>query len=323
MLMKKQTTLEIYPIIAPSGLALKSINFYLVKQENSLTLIDAGMNDDVCWNALQKTLKERELSLTDLTGILLTHHHGDHVGLVNRITALHPIPVYAHSKSIPRLKRDTDFLSMRIEFYKQLYVEMGCGELGDKQVAYLFNAVDNNKDQKINGDIKVIKENKLLNFDVIHFPGHAPDQVAFFDKKQNLLLAGDLLIEHISSNALVEPDENGNRICTLVDHIDSLNRCLALRANAVYPGHGNIIYQPGPLIEKRLNSIETKSRKIFTLLESGITTGNELAKTFYKGKYIKEFPLVMSEIIGHLDYLDYKGKINKQYRKNVAHYSAR
>ncbi|MGE7602094.1 MBL fold metallo-hydrolase [Peribacillus sp. NPDC097675] len=323
MFMKKQTTLEIYPIIAPSERALKSINFYLVKQEKSLTLVDAGMNDDVCWDALQRTLKEHELTLTNLTEILLTHHHGDHVGLVNRITALHPIPVYAHSKSIPRLKRDPDFLNMRIEFYKQLYVQMGCGELGDKQVAYLFNAVDNNKDQKINCDIKEITKNQLVNFDVIHFPGHAPDQVAFLDKKQGLLLAGDLLIEHISSNALVEPDENGNRIRTLVDHIDSLNRCLALRANTVYPGHGNIIYQPGPLIEKRLHSIETKSQKIFALIESGITTGNELAMTFYKGKYNKEFPLVMSEIIGHLDYLDYKGKINKHYRNNVVHFTAR
>ena len=185
MLMNKQTTLEIYPIIAPSALSLKSINFYLVKQDKSLTLIDAGMNNEVCWNALQQTLKEHDLTLRDITEILLTHHHGDHVGLVNRITALHPIPVYAHSKSIPRLKRDPGLMSMRIEFYKQLYVQMGCGELGEKQVAYLFNAVDNNKDQKINCDIKVIKENQLLNFEVIHFPGHAPDQVAFLDKKQN------------------------------------------------------------------------------------------------------------------------------------------
>ncbi|MFJ7745796.1 hypothetical protein [Peribacillus sp. NPDC097295] len=88
-------------------------------------------------------------------------------------------------------------------------------------------------------------------------------------------------------------------------------------------GHGNIIYQPGPLIEKRLNSIEMKSQKFFTLLESGITTGNELAKAFYKGEYRNEFPLVMSEIIGHLDYVDYKGKINKHYRKNVVLYTAR
>ncbi|MFE4349325.1 MBL fold metallo-hydrolase [Peribacillus butanolivorans] len=318
--MKTNTLLEIYPIIAPSALSLKSINFYLVKQDESLTLVDAGMNDDVCWNALQNTLKENGFTIKDITEILLTHHHGDHVGLVNRINALHPIPVYAHSKSVPRLKRDPDFLSMRIEFYKQLYLQMGCGELGDKQVAYLFNAVDNNKDQRLNCDIIEITEKKWLNFEVIEFPGHAPDQIAFLDQKEKRLLAGDLLIEHISSNALVEPDENGNRMLTLVDHIDSLKRCLSLQINLILPGHGNIIEHPGSLIEKRLNSIESKSQKILALIESGISTGNELAKTFYKEKYVKEFPLVMSEIIGHLDYLEYQEKINKEIIKNVVHY---
>ncbi|MED3689019.1 MBL fold metallo-hydrolase [Peribacillus butanolivorans] len=318
--MKTNTLLEIYPIIAPSALSLKSINFYLVKQDESLTLVDAGMNDDVCWNALQNTLKENGFTIKDITEILLTHHHGDHVGLVNRITTLHPIPVYAHSKSVPRLKRDPDFLSMRIEFYKQLYLQMGCGELGDKQVAYLFNAVDNNKDQRLNCDIIEITEKKWLNFEVIEFPGHAPDQIAFLDQKEKRLLAGDLLIEHISSNALVEPDENGNRMLTLVDHIDSLKRCLSLQINLILPGHGNIIEHPGSLIEKRLNSIESKSQKILALIESGISTGNELAKTFYKEKYVKEFPLVMSEIIGHLDYLEYQEKINKEIIKNVVHY---
>ncbi|MFE4896968.1 MBL fold metallo-hydrolase [Peribacillus butanolivorans] len=318
--MKTNTLLEIYPIIAPSALSLKSINFYLVKQDESLTLVDAGMNDDVCWNALQNTLKENGFTIKDITEIFLTHHHGDHVGLVNRITALHSIPVYAHSKSVPRLKRDPDFLSMRIEFYKQLYLQMGCGELGDKQVAYLFNAVDNNKDQRLNCDIIEITEKKWLNFEVIEFPGHAPDQIAFLDQKEKRLLAGDLLIEHISSNALVEPDENGNRMLTLVDHIDSLKRCLSLQINLILPGHGYIIEHPGSLIEKRLNSIESKSQKILALIESGISTGNELAKTFYKEKYVKEFPLVMSEIIGHLDYLEYQERINKEIIKNVVHY---
>ncbi|MGE7760977.1 MBL fold metallo-hydrolase [Peribacillus sp. NPDC097895] len=320
--MKTNTKIKIFPIMAPSALSLKSINFYLVKQDESLTLVDAGMNDDICWNALQETLKKNGYTLKDITEILLTHHHGDHVGLVNRITSLYPIPVYAHTKSVPRLKRDPDFLSMRIEFYKQLYLEMGCGELGEKQVAYLFNAVDNNKDQKLNCDILEITEKQMLNFEVIEFPGHAPDQIAFLDKKEKQLLAGDLLIEHISSNALIEPDENGNRMLTLVDHIDSLKRCLALQVKLLLPGHGNIIEQPGPLIEKRLNSIERKSQKILAMIESGISTGNELAKEFYKQKYVTEFPLVMSEIIGQLDYLEYKGKVKKQTIENVVHYQA-
>ena len=100
------------------------------------------MNTDECWEALQNTLKQHSYSLCDITGILLTHHHSDHVGLVNRVVAKHDIPVYAHPNAIPRLKRDPEFLQMRVEFYKGLYEEMGCGEMGEKQVTYLQNAHD-------------------------------------------------------------------------------------------------------------------------------------------------------------------------------------
>lgn len=74
---------------------------------------------------------------------------------------------------------------------------------------------------------------------------------------------------------------------------------------------------------KKTQQHREKITKILTLIESGISTGNELAKEFYKQKYIAEFPLVMSEIIGHLDYLEYQGKVTKNLVENVVHYQAK
>ena len=107
---------------------------------------------------------------------------------------------------------------------------------------------------------------------------------------------------------------------TLVDHIHSFERCLALGADIVYPGHGNLIEQPRLLIEKRLQRIEEKSAKILELIKSGLNTANDVAKSFYQEKYIKEFPLVMSEVIGHIDYLEYQGKVEKKLSNKVFHY---
>ncbi|MFB4162934.1 MBL fold metallo-hydrolase [Alteribacillus sp. JSM 102045] len=59
------------------------------------------MNSGACWNSLLKTLRENGFSLLDIDQILLTHHHIDHIGLINRIISEHPIPVYAHTHSIP------------------------------------------------------------------------------------------------------------------------------------------------------------------------------------------------------------------------------
>jgi glyoxylase-like metal-dependent hydrolase (beta-lactamase superfamily II) len=310
---------EVFPIIVPDR-SLKSVNFYLVKRENSLSLIDAGWNNEECWNALTQVLRINGFSTKDLTEIILTHHHIDHIGLVNRIVSEHPIPVYTSPHSIPRLTRDLDFLEMRIEFYKKLYKEMGCGETAEQRIDYLIKAAIDNKDNTIQADIRAITDKSLFHFEIVEIPGHAPDQIAFLDPKENRVFAGDLLLEHISSNALVEPDYSGKRLPTLSQHIESLRKCMELNVELVYPGHGNLIKNPNELIKKRLDRVEIKGQRILELIKSGITTANDIAVTWYKDTYYNQFGLVMSEIIGHLDYLETQRKIEKQLINGVWQY---
>ncbi|MBT2729190.1 MBL fold metallo-hydrolase [Bacillus sp. ISL-75] len=316
----KKTGFEVFPIIIPDRSSLKSTNFYLVNQEHSLSLIDAGWNNEECWEGLINTLNNNGFTLKDLTEIILTHHHIDHIGLVNRITSEHPIKVYSHPDSILRLKRDPIFLDMRVEFYAQLYHEMGCGEDGEKHGAYLKKAVQKNKQNVIQGDVIEIFDKQLLNFNIIEVPGHSPDQIAFHEKKHNWLFAGDLLLEHISSNALVEPDSLGRRIPTLLQHIDSLKKCLELNVDLVFPGHGTLIDQPDSLILKRLDRIDAKAERIIHLIQSGCLTGSEIAQSYYKNTYYEQFSLVMSEIIGHLDYLEAQGRIKKELIRGIYGY---
>lgn len=310
---------EIIPIIVDVQSSLRSINFFLVKSNHSLTLVDAGLNNEACWNALEETLKKNGYALQDLTEIILTHNHIDHVGLVNRITAVHPIPVYAHRDAIPRLKRDPHFLQMRVEFFSQLYEEMGCGEAGYKQVAYLKESIDKNSQNALQAEIMPM-ERSHLNVQVIEVPGHSPDHIALYDQDNCRLISGDLLINHISSNALVEPDHTGQRLLTLLQHKQSLEKVADLPLNLVFPGHGTMITNPKELINNRLEGMEKKAEKIINLIRNGVSTGSELAQAYYRKKYSEQFSLVMSEIIGHLDYLEINGKITKQLKNGVWHY---
>lgn len=311
---------DVFPIIVPNQ-NLKTINFFLVKHENGLSLIDAGLDDETCWNALQAELDKNDLKLEDITEIILTHHHFDHVGLVNRIVALHPIPVFASPLSVPRLKRDPEFLENRISFYDNVYKEMGCGELGEKQIQYLRKSIKKNKHQAIQTDIKEIKHSQFLHYNVLSIPGHAPDHIAFWDKKRKWLFSGDLLLEHISSNAFIEPDANGNRLYSLVEQRDSLIQCSSLQAAIIFSGHGDMIEDPNSLIAKRLERIEDKAHRFLKLIQNGIATVNDLAETYYKKTYYDQFPLVVSEVVSHLDYLEIQRKVSKDFINGVWHYS--
>lgn len=317
MSLNKQS--KVYPVMVDVKSNLKTVNFYLIETGKSLILLDAGLNNEDNKKALRKSLHKNGFSLEDLTEIVLTHNHVDHVGLVNWITENHAIPVFAAEEAIPRLKRDREFLEMRLDFFAALYKEMGCGEEGDKQVAYLTKAIEENKSQSILPDITPIGRTHE-GFDVIEVPGHAPDQIALLDVNERELFAGDLLIEHISSNALIEPDDSGRRLPTLTQHKKSLEKVRDLKVKKVFSGHGRIIENPDTLLKRRLAGIDRKADRLKNVIKNGQATGSEIAQSYYGKMYDTQFSLVMSEIIGHLDYLEEKQQITKEMKNGVWHY---
>ena len=312
----------IYPIIVPTSSSLASINFYLVKNQDKLLLVDAGLNSEKCWSYFNDVLKENDFTLKDIDEIVLTHSHEDHTGIVNRILALHKIPVYAHENSGFRLKRDWSFLKKRVNFFKNLYSSMGCGMEGEQRIDVLSRKAKENTSQAINTEIILLKEGDWLDgFRVIETPGHWPDHISLYHPETGQLLAGDHLIQHISSNALIEPDEWGRKIPTLLQYEKSLLECQKYKLSVVYPGHGDAIDEPGKLIEKRLRGIERKSEKVNDIIRRiQPCTAAQVAQSYYEEKYYTEFSLVMSEIIGHLDRLEVLDRIEKREKGGVWHY---
>ena len=64
-------------------LRLSGTNCFLVKSRNKYILIDTGYEED--WELFQKQLIKYGVSLIEISHIILTHHHDDHCGLLNKI----------------------------------------------------------------------------------------------------------------------------------------------------------------------------------------------------------------------------------------------
>src|SRR4051812_27697194 len=105
-----------------SGFPVGAVNCYLVFGEK-LTLIDTGSNLPENMNILIKGLGERELTIQDIDQVLLTHHHLDHVGLLERILEVHPIPVLGHPNCRPWLKQEPALMNHYLEFSHQFLTE--------------------------------------------------------------------------------------------------------------------------------------------------------------------------------------------------------
>lgn len=255
----QKQSLHVYPIIVPTSSSLQSFNFYLVKNEGKLLLIDAGVDSGKCWKYLNQVLKKNGFDLGDIDKIILTHSHEDHIGLVNRIMDIHEIPVYAHKSAELRLNRDEEYIQSRISFFEDLYWKMGCEERGNNRIEELRKKAKTNESQAIKNKIIPLEDGASLDgLSVIETPGHWPDHIVLLHPESGILFGGDHLVEHVSSNALIEPDAQGERLYTLIQYEASLKKCRHYTLNTVYPGHGEIIEDPVALIEQRLQGIDRK-----------------------------------------------------------------
>ena len=77
-------------------------NFYLVEDDDRLTLVDAGV--PTAWEPLQAALRSLGRALDQIEALVLTHGHFDHVGIAERVRSQLGIPVYVHENDVPLTK---------------------------------------------------------------------------------------------------------------------------------------------------------------------------------------------------------------------------
>ncbi|MGX9135447.1 MBL fold metallo-hydrolase [Rummeliibacillus sp. JY-2-4R] len=305
---------QVCPIIfpAPYG-SVGTYNFFIMKQNNSLTLIDAGINHDSCWEHLNLTLAELEANVSDIECILLTHHHEDHVGLLKRILAVKDIPIYAHPIAIQRLQMDSSFFHMRYQFFDNLYKEMDCHSDARPRLEKMKKTLNELNERKLTAEFIPIQQGDIVcGFEVIETPGHSPDSISFLDRKRKWAFTGDLILKDFPTNAIIDPDQNGIRLKSVSQQRESLVKCAEMDVQFVFPGHKTIIEEHKQLVNQKLASMNRKSQRLLALITECSQTASSLAKRYYKSKYKTEFSLVMSEIIGHLDYLEEQNSVGKE-----------
>lgn len=315
--------ITVHMIEAPANEALRTINSFLLEHKDGIYLIDAGMNNEACWEAFMKVMNQLQVAITDLQGIILTHHHPDHVGLVHRIRRLHPaVQVYAHPLTVPYVTDNTDFLTQRIAFFERLYSEMDGMPEAARQIEQFKRSYRENKAFRIEGDITLIQEgDAIIDLAVYDVPGHAPDQIMLVDALRRWAFVGDVVIEHMSTNAIIEPDAQMRLLPTLTQHLNSLERCLALDVDLLFTGHGVIIDSPKTVIASKIARIEHKLERILHLIRDGYDTAGSMVRLYDKEIVDRQYFLVMSEVVGILDHLERRGDVARRKIDGIYHYA--
>jgi len=146
-----------------------------------------------------------------ITDIVLTHCHYDHIAYVREIARICDAPVHIHRLDAPGLSSDTTSLSLHF---------------GASAPCHFPERLLEERDRV--GDLLVL-----------HTPGHTPGSICLFREDELALLSGDTVFADGGFGRFDFP--GGSR----ADLVSSLERLSTLDIEGLYPGHGSPVGKGG------------------------------------------------------------------------------
>ncbi|MEW9500304.1 MBL fold metallo-hydrolase [Jeotgalibacillus marinus] len=294
----------------PTPFVVGDVHVYVIKEEK-LTLVDTGPKTKEAWLSLEGQLKELGIAPEDIKQIVLTHHHPDHAGLIDRFDQA---VVLGAAETNRFLVREDAFMEMHDTFYETSFKEIGVPE------AY-FVLIEKMREplQALGqrGLDKTVAPHDFVpgarEWKVIETPGHAQGHISLFRERDGLLIGGDMLLAKVSSNPLIEPpfSPQEERPIPQLQYNESLKKLLDLPISSVLPGHGPVVENAHTLIHQRLKKQHERACYVKQLLIEKEATAFELCVALFPSVYRKQLGLTLSETMAQIDYLLSIGEIEQ------------
>lgn len=286
-------------------------NVYLFLGDN-ISLLDTGTAQAA--GRLSRALSELGLSFADIDRVVLTHGHIDHYGSAAKIVKAGggSAQVFAHREDTDSIqtgqeakKRTTDrFLSLmgvplplRLSLISVFLVFMRMAETVK---------VDRFLD---NGDNIYLGNHKAS---VIATPGHTRGSVCFYLEREGLLFAGDMVLAHITPNALAMVEDGLDIPLRRAqdEFYKSLSIIEEIAPKVVHPGHGRAMDDLPEIASMYRKLFSERQEKILDLLGQGGQTVWDVARKLFPDirqfsyRYALEAYLAVSEVFTHAQELE-------------------
>jgi glyoxylase-like metal-dependent hydrolase (beta-lactamase superfamily II) len=313
----------IWKITMPIPFPLRTVNVYALVGADDWVLIDAGMGTPDAREAFHAGLERAGLDIANLRAIVLTHHHPDHVGLSGELQEQSGARVYMHpidERSVRILWEGTmpERFNRVSSFFKQHGLErtdLWYTRADPKAVRTIlrvppreaFALVEDGEYIELAGE----------RYRVIWVPGHADGQIVLFRKSDGVFVAADHVLPRITPN--VGLYSTHDRLNPLGDYLNSLRKVESLPASIVLPGHGEPFEDLGGRVREIIHHHDERLARLLDLLKERPQHGAELTRQMFPNRRLDNHEVLrmaMAEILAHLEYLRYTGKVQQQFTDN-------
>ena len=209
---------------------------YLLLGDGEAVLIDAGWDSDAGMDHLVESLRQAGLGLTDLTGIVVTHSHPDHLGMAARLREASGAWVALGDLEVGRIAAEED-PDLFLHTHRQ---ELGMWGVPVDRLAEVamdrlnFTRLQNLADPDLRLKDGCAVAARGLDLRVVATPGHSPGHICLVDELHGIIFSGDHVLPRISPHIALELPGPSN---PLADYYESLERIGFEDEMEVCPAH--------------------------------------------------------------------------------------
>ena len=295
------------------------INLYLII-DDELVLIDTGPWRKNFNDLLSPLLSQWGFSLKDISRIIYTHAHPDHMGggvqLRREGNFIHSIHSGAKENVEQYGRHVYQIKSMcKKTFFDHLY-------LHPKKLKYYFTIIETFWYPTF-GEIKIdhgFHDGEIINtgklkFEVIYTPGHSPWDISLWEPEKSILFSGDFLMEK-SATFIGGLDGLGSDLNSYNSSLNKIGKYLK-KASWIFPSHGIPIGNNAANLAGDLSKIiKRRENKILSLLSTRKCSLMDLISLFSVNNNTVVFARQLGVLLTHVEKLEKEDRIFRVIRSN-------
>lgn len=294
------------PVIFPNNPMRYTLSYVLVGGDECV-VVDPGFDSDEGHAQLTAALARLDVGPREITGIIATHFHTDHLGMAARLSR-------GSGAWIALGENERRYISDYVDAGEESLLdqarmrtwgvpadrvpEAAMSPAGLRSLRELADA-----DRRLAHSETIRVAGRTLR--VMATPGHTPGHICLWDDDRGLVLAGDHVLPRISPNVSLEIRGDSD---PLRHNIESLRQISSHDDYEVCPAHEYRFRGVAVRARALRAHIDERSREVMEVLGTGASSVHEVASrlTWSRGWESLgrlQFRLALSETAAHIQYL--------------------
>ncbi|MFJ5707568.1 MBL fold metallo-hydrolase [Streptomyces sp. NPDC093105] len=261
---------------------------HVLDTDRGPVLVDTGWDDPGSWTELAYGLRALGIGVSEIHGIVITHHHPDHHGLSGRVREESGawIAMHAADTAVVRRTRDSDPAAW-LDYLARKLTAAGAPE---EHLAPLRAARSGGRMRTLPGLGAALPDREIVPGELLDLagrrlravwtPGHTPGHVCLHLEEEHpaglpghgRLFSGDHLLPGISPHiGLYEDPDDATVTDPLGDYLDSLERIGRLGVAEVLPAHQHAFPDAAGRVRELLDHHEDRLAGLLALLTTPLT----------------------------------------------------